>query len=209
MKLYDYAQAPNPRRVRIFIAEKGLDIPIEEVDLGTRAQLSPEFVALNPSAAVPALETDNGDVLTESTAICHYLEGLHPEPNLLGTTPLERAQIMMWDRRIEQDAMGAVAEAFRNSSPGFVDRSVTGTENYPQMPDLAERGLARADSAFDMINTRLGESEFIAGDRFTIADITAFVLCGFARWVKKGPTDAHANTQRWLAAVSARPSAEA
>ncbi len=209
MKLYDYAQAPNPRRVRIFIAEKGLDIPVEEVDLGTRAQLNPEFLAINPSAAVPALETDDGDILTESTAICHYLEGLHPEPNLLGTTPLERAQIMMWDRRIELEAMGAVAEAFRNSNPGFVNRSLTGTTNYDQLPDLVDRGQARATESFEWINTRLGESEYIAGDRFTIADITAFVLCGFARWIKQGPTDAHENTHRWLAAVSARPSAEA
>jgi len=209
MKLYDYAQAPNPRRVRIFIAEKGLDIPVEEVDLGTRAQLGDEFLRVNPQAEVPALETDDGDILTETTAICHYLEGLHPEPNLLGATPLEKAQILMWDRRIELDGFAAVAEAFRNSSKGFVNRSVTGTHNYEQIPALIERGNARATAAFDAINTRLGQSEYIAGDRFTIADITAFVLCGFAKWIKQGPAEDHTNTHRWLAAVAARPSAEA
>jgi len=209
MKLYDFSQAPNPRRVRIFIAEKGLDIPAEEIDLGTRAQLGNEYLQVNPLGEAPVLITDDGHTLTESTAICHYLEGQHPEPNLLGVTPLEKAQIMMWDRRIELHGFAAVAEAFRNSSPRFVDRSVTGTENYPQIPALVERGTARSVTAFENLNTRLGETEYVAGDRFTLADITAFVLCGFARWIKQGPADSHSNTQRWLSAVSARPSAEA
>ena len=207
MKLYDYAQAPNPRRVNMFIAEKGIDIPRVEIDLGTRAQLNEDYLRINPRAEVPALELDDGTILTESLAICHYLEGLHPDPNLLGETPLERAQIMMWDRRIEQGGFAAVAEAFRNSSPGFVDRSVTGTENFAQIPDLVDRGKARAVKAFDDLNTRLGESDYIAGDRFTIADITAFVLVGFARWIKVRPSEDHANTKRWLDSLADRPCA--
>lgn len=209
MKLYDYEQAPNPRRVRMFIAEKGMEIPVEQVDLGTRAQLNEDFVAINPFAAVPALATNEGQILTESTAICHYLEGLQPEPNLLGTTPLEKGQIMMWDRRIELEFMAGIAEAFRNSNPNFASRSVTGTQNFEQIPELVERGTARAKAGFEMLNNRLGESEFVAGDRFTIADITGFITFGFARWIRLGPADDHANTQRWLEAVSARPSASA
>jgi glutathione S-transferase len=209
MKLYDYEQAPNPRRVRMFMAEKGIDIPVEQVDLGTRAQLNDDFVAINPFAAVPALETDDGEILTESTAICHYLEGLQPEPNLLGATPLEKAQIMMWDRRIELEFMAGIAEAFRNSNPNFVSRSVVGTQNFEQIPELVERGTARTHAGFEMLNNRLGETEFIAGDRFTIADITAFIACGFARWIRLSPADNHANTQRWLDSISARPSASA
>jgi glutathione S-transferase len=209
MKLYDYKQAPNPRRVRMFIAEKGIEMPVEQVDLGTRAQLNDDFVAINPFAAVPALETDDGEILTESTAICHYLEGLQPEPNLLGTTPLELGQIMMWDRRIELEFMAGIAEAFRNSNPNFVSRSVIGTKNFEQIPDLVDRGTARAHAGFEMLNDRLGEAEYIAGNRFTIADITAFIACGFARWIRLGPADYHANTQRWLDTILARPSASA
>ncbi|MEN3953108.1 glutathione S-transferase family protein [Iodidimonas sp. SYSU 1G8] len=208
MKLYDFKMAPNARRVRMFIAEKGLDIEKFEVDLGTRAQLG-DYRQLNPLAEVPALELDDGTILTESTAICRYLEEVYPDPPLVGRNPLERAQVMMWDRRVEQHGFAAVAEGFRNSSPVFKDRSVTGPADFPQIPELAERGKARFANFLVLLEQRLGESEFVSGARFAIADITALVTIDFARTIKAGIGDDQANLKRWYAAVSTRESAKA
>ena len=209
MKLYDFEMAPNPRRVRIFMAEKGIEIPTEQVDLASRAQMEDDYKKINPRSEVPVLELDDGTFLTESSAICLYFEGLHPEPNLMGTDALERAQSFMWDRRIELHGMAAIADAYRNTSPLFEDRGFTGPINFPQIPELAERGRARTDLYFDTLNERLSDSPYVAGDRFTIADITAMVSVMFARWIKTGPTDSHSGTNRWWEEVSARPSAGA
>lgn len=209
MKLYDFEQAPNPRRVRIFIAEKGIEIPTVQVDLMTREHLGDDYRSVNPLSEVPALELDDGTVITESTAICRYIEEIHPEPPLMGRNPVEKAQVVMWDRRVEFHGFAAIAEAFRNSSPNFENRSLTGAVDYAQIPALVERGQARCTYFFDRMNDRLGVSEFVAGDRFTIVDITAYVAVLFARWIKTGPTDAHENTRRWLDAVSSRESAKA
>lgn len=209
MKLYDFEQAPNPRRVRIFLAEKGVEIPIVSVDLMTREQLGDDYRAINPLSEVPALELDDGTVITESTAICRYIEEIHPEPPLMGRDPVEKAQIVMWDRRIEFHGFAAIAEAFRNSSPNFENRSLTGALDYEQIPALVDRGHARTAYFFDRMNDRLGVSEFVAGDHFSIVDITAFVAVQFARWIKTGPTEAHTNTKRWLDAVGSRESVNA
>ena len=210
MKLYDYAMAPNPRRVRVFAAEKGIDLGKEQVDLGSRGQLDDAYKGKNPWVEVPALELDDGTIITESTAICHYLENLFPDPPLLGRTPVEKAQIMMWDRRVEQHGLAAVAEGFRNSNPFFEGRSVTGSENFEQIPALAERGPKRFENFLTLLDTRLGESTFIAGDQFSIADITALITCDFAKVIKKGaPFEAHPNVQRWYEAVSSRDSVSA
>ena len=209
MKFYDFTQAPNPRRVRIFLAEKGVEIPTEQVDLMTRAQLGDEYRSINPLSEVPALELDDGTIITESTAICRYIEEIHPNPPLMGETPVEKAQIVMWDRRLEFHGLAAIAEAFRNSSPNFANRALTGALDYEQIPALVDRGKARTEYFFDRMNDRLGASEFVAGDSFSIVDITAFVAVGFARWVKMGPAEDHSNTQRWLKAVGGRESAKA
>lgn len=209
MKLYDFEQAPNPRRVRIFIAEKGIEIPTVQVDLMTREQLGDDYRAVNPLSEVPALELDDGTVITESTAICRYLEEVHPNPPLMGRDAVEKAQIVMWDRRVEFHGMAAIAEAFRNSSPNFANRGLTGALDYEQIPALVERGQARTAYFFDRLNDRLGVSAFVAGDSFSIVDITTFVCVGFAKWIKAGPTEAHANTHRWLEAVGNRPSTKA
>ena len=209
MKLYNFEMAPNPRRVRVFVAEKGLDIPMQDVDLGTAAQLNPDYLKINPMGEVPALELDDGTILTESTAICRYLEETHPEPPLMGHTPLEKAQVMMWDRRMEQHGLAAVAEGFRNGNPFFENRSVTGLENFPQVPELAERGVKRFANFLDMLDKRLAESDFIAGDSFSIADITALIAIDFARTIKVRVGSDHPNVKRWYEAVSSRASAAA
>ncbi len=210
MKLYDFKMAPNARRVRMFVAEKGIDLPTEEVDLGSRSQLDPAFQAVNPFAEVPCLLLDDGSVLTESTAICCYLEGLHPEPCLFGETPLEKARIMMWDRRVQLHGIDAVAEGFRNGNAFFKDRGLAGPVNFEQIPALAERGPKRFRIFLKDLDTRLAESPYLAGDTFSLADITALICCDFARTIKMGqPYEDLPNLQAWYEKVAARPSAKA
>lgn len=209
MKLYDFKHAPNPRRVRVFLAEKGIDVPLVEVDMMKREQLSDEYRAINPLCEVPSLVLDDGTVLTETTAICRYFEELHPEPPLMGRDPLDKAKVAMWDRRMEFQGMVAIAEAFRNSSPNFEGRAIQGPMNWDQIPALAERGKARVEVFFQNLDGWLEGKEFIAGDQYTIADVTGFIAVEFAKWIKMGITDDQKNAQRWYAAMKARPSAEA
>lgn len=209
MKLYDYKMAPNPRRVRVFAAEKGLQIPLVEVDLGAKAQMEEAYRTKNPQMIVPALELDDGTLLTESVAICRYLEELHPTPNLFGDSALERAQVEMWNRRMEQDGLAAVAETFRNTVPGFTGRALPGPHDYDQIADLAARGRTRVDNYFDDLNAHLATRPFVAGDRFTIADITAYITVDFAKVAKKRPDDSHPALIAWRDGVAARPSAAA
>lgn len=209
MKLYDFKAAPNPRRVAMFIAEKGLDIPRVEVDLGKRAQMDDGYAKVNPYQQIPALELDDGSVLTESTAICLYLEKLHPEPCLMGATPLEQAQILMWDRRMEINGQMPVADAFRNSNPFFEGRAMSGPDNLEQIPALAERGKFRVERFMERLDGFLEGKTYIAGETFSIADITAFVALDFARVIKVRPPAELANLTRWFEAMSARPSAVA
>ncbi len=208
MQLYDFKMAPNARRVRVFIAEKGLDIPAVEVDLGTRAQLGDDYRKVNPMLEVPALVLDDGTILTESTAICRYLEEVYPDPPLCGRNPLERAVVMMWDRRMEHHGFMAVSEAFRNGNPFFKDRAVTGPMDFAQIPELAERGKQRFANFLGFLERRLGESEYVAGERYSIADITAMVAIDFARVIRAKIGDDQPNLRRWHAAVAARPSAQ-
>lgn len=209
MKLYDCAPAPSPRRVRMFLAEKGLVIPVVQVDLRHGEHLEPAFKAINPRAEVPVLELDDGTMISETVAICRYLEELKPEPNLLGATAKERALIAMWDHRVEVEGFMSVAEALRNQAKGFENRALTGPEDFAQIPELAARGRRRIAQFFATLDARLGNSPYVGSDRFSVADITALVVVDFAAWTKETiPTD-HKNLQRWHAEVSARPSAKA
>ena len=209
MKFYDCSTAPSPRRVRIFMAEKGLEIPTVQVNLRKNEQLSSEFRKLNPWCTVPVLELDDGTAISEVTAVCRYLEEIRPEPPLLGIDTRDRAVVAMWDHRCEIDGFFAAAEAFRNASKGYKDRAVTGPKNVTQIPELAERGRNRLMQFFEMLDQRLSVSSFMAGDRYTIADITAQVTIDFAGWIKmKLPDELH-NARRWLDEVSKRPSAQA
>ena len=209
MRLFDFERAPYPRRVRIFLAEKGLEIPRVPVDLYQMEQLSDAFLAINPAGTVPVLETDDGSYLTECVAICHYLEALHPEPPLMGQGALKQAQVLMWNNICEQDGMPAVAETLRNLSPGFRDHVFPGPVPYPQMPELVERGQARMQQFFDRIEARLSNREWLAGDRFSFADISLLVTVDFARWVRCDATRDRPALVRWYRRTSSRPSSEA
>ena len=205
MKFYDCKTAPSPRRVRIFIAEKGLDIETVEIDLRSGEHLSAEFRKINPHCTVPALELDDGTIVSEIPPICGYLEELHPEPNLMGNDAKERALIAMSDRFMELDGVMAVAEALRNRAKGMKGRALTGPVNYEQIPELAERGLARTRQFFADLDKRLGDSPYIAGERFTVGDITAFVAVDFAGWLKVTIADEQPNLRRWYDSIAARP----
>ncbi len=209
MKLYDFNPAPNPRRVRIFAAEKGIALEIVPVDLRGGGQFEDSFRAVNPRCAVPVLQLDDGTRITESVAICRYLEETHPEPPLMGTGALEKAVVEMWHRRIEMEGLVAVAEALRNSANRFKDRALPGDVPYAQIPELAERGRRRVGHFFDMLDARLSESDFVAGPGFTVADIAAMVAVDFAAWVKATPPESATSLKVWYERVSARPSAAA
>lgn len=205
MKFYDCNTAPSPRRVRIFIAEKGIDIETVQVDLGSGEQFSDEFRTLNPDCAVPVLQLDDGSCLSEVTAICQYLEECYPEPPLLGTTAGERARVTMWNAKIEQQGLLSMADAFRNSAKGLKGRAVTGIKGYEQIPELAERGRQRVPQFFERLDAQLAENPFVAGAKFSMADITALVLVDFAAWVRIAVPDEARNLARWYSEVSARP----
>jgi glutathione S-transferase len=209
MKLYDCAPAPNPRRVRIFLAEKGIVVPTVQVDLRANEQFSSAFRAINSDCTVPVLELDDGTRIADVMAICVYFETLQPEPPLMGAGALGRASVTAWQRRVERDGFFAVAEALRNSTPAFKGRALPGADDYEQIPALVERGRARVVKFFPMLDARLAEHEFVAGTHYSIADITALVAVDFARWIKLAVPDACVHLRRWHAAVSARPSAKA
>jgi glutathione S-transferase len=206
MRLFDFRRAPNPRRARIFIAEKGLDIERIPVDLYRMEQLSPEFLALNPAGTVPVLETDDGIYLTETVAICHYLECLYPDPALMGRGPSEQALVLMWNNIVEHNGIRAIAETLRNWSPGFRHRVFPGTANYEQIPALIDRGRRRTEQFFDFVEPRLASSRYLAGDTFSLADISLLVTTDFAGWVEIAPQDNHPALERWYAEVTSRPS---
>ena len=209
MRFYDCKTAPSPRRVRIFLAEKGIEIETVQVDLGAGEQFSEAFRKVNPDCVVPALELDDGSCISEVLAICQYIEETHPEPALMGVTPEKRARVSMWNAKVEQQGLWAMADAFRNSAKGLAGRAVTGLEAYPQIPELAERGRARVLQFFGRLDAHLGNNEFLAGESFSMADITALVFVDFARWIKIHVPDNASNLARWHVVVSKRPSAAA
>ena len=209
MKLYDFAPAPSPRRVRIFLAEKGLTIPTVQVDLRAGEQMRPEFAKINPWRTVPALELDDGTVISEASACCRYIEEIHPEPALLGRTPKEKAVIAMWDHHCEVEGFLAGAEALRNEVKGMSGRALPGPVGYEQIPALAERGRARVRHFLTELDERLAAVPYVAGEAFSIADITAFVVVEFAGWVKLAPAEEAVALRGWLDGMRARPSAKA
>ncbi|MFQ5697195.1 MAG: glutathione S-transferase family protein [Myxococcota bacterium] len=202
MLLYDSAMAPNPRRVRIFLAEKDISVPTRQVDLGKAENRSPEFLAKNPMGGVPVLELDDGTCIAESVAICRYFEAQQPEPNLMGRDPLDAATVEMWERRMELGVLLNSAGAFRNTHEFFKGR-------IPQVPEYGEVSKRACLKQLAWLDSVLADREFIAGDRFTIADITA--LCGidFGRVSGIQIDEGQKNLARWHQAVSARPSAKA
>jgi glutathione S-transferase len=203
MKLYDSGRAPNPRRVRVFLAEKGINVPTEQVDLGNMAHKSATFAAINPLQRVPALVLDDGTVITESIAICRYFELLHPNPPLFGKEPKEVATIEMWQRRMELQLLLQVGHVFRNTHPAMKEMEV------PQVPAWAEANKPRVMDFLDLLDRELKSRPFAAGDNYTVADITGMIGIDFMKPAKLELPAALTNVKRWHAEVSARPSAKA
>jgi len=203
MKLYDGGRAPNPRRVRVFLAEKGISVPTVPVDLGALAHKSPAYTAINPLQRVPALELDDGTILTESIAICRYFELMHPEPPLFGKTVKEAAVVEMWQRRMELHLLLPVSNVFRHAHPAMKEMEV------PQVPAWAEANRPRVLDFLGLFDGQLKDRPFVAGDRYSVADITGMIAVDFMKPAKLTLPDALANVRRWHADVSARPSATA
>ena len=211
MKLYDSKLAPNPRRVRMFMAEKGIECETAQVDIIQGENLSDDFLAINPRGVLPTLVLDDGTVLDESVAICRYLEEIQPQPPLMGTDPVSKAHIEARQRHMEFDGLMGAAEAFRNSFPGFANRGLPGNAGaVDAVPELVERGKNTVQRFYERLDQTLAQSEFVAGDAFTIADITALCTVDFAAGAARVPIpDDCENLKRWHAAVSARTSAAA
>lgn len=209
MKLYDYAKAPNPRRARMVFAEKRVDVERIEIDLGAKAQFDGAFQAVNPRCTVPALVLDDGTVLTENSAIVRYMEEMYPDPPLLGRTPIEKALVAEWTTRVEWEGLMGVAEALRNTSKFFKDAAITGTHAYTQLPELAERGRHRAEAFYDVLDARLADNAYLAGEHFSAADIVGYVFIGFSGWIKLKPREELKHLAAWHEAIAARPSASA
>ena len=204
--LYDCATAPSPRRARILLAEKGVSHETVQIDLRVGEQLGEAYRRINPQCTVPALVSEEGRIWTDNASIAAYLEARYPTPPLLGVTPEEKAEIAGWNWRIEFEGFIAIAEALRNSSPAMANRALPGPASYAQIPELAQRGLARARQFFKQLDAHLAEHEFIATGRFSIADITAVVAVDFARVIKLRPAEEHAHVQRWRSVLALRPS---
>lgn len=203
MKLYDFAMAPNPRRVRMFIAEKGIAIPTEQIDLASGQNRTPQFLAKNPSGGLPVLELDDGSCLAESVAICRYLEALHPEPRLMGLDARDQAAVEMWNRRMELELFQPLSRTIQNTHPMFKTR-------MKQFPDYGETQRESVKARLERMDRELEGRQFVAGDRFTIADITAFVPIEFASMMIGLKIDASLKRlARWHESIAARPSAKA
>jgi glutathione S-transferase len=203
MKLYDGGRAPNPRRVKVFLAEKGITVPVEQVDLGKLAHKSPGYAAINPLQRVPALELDDGTVISESIAICRYFERQHPEPPLFGTDAKDMAVVEMWERRLEFHLLGPVSHVFRNSHPAMKEMEV------PQIPAWADANKPRVIDFLGLLDRELGQHRHVAGDRFSVADITGMIAIDFMKPAKLSVPEQLGNIKRWHEEVSARPSAKA
>jgi glutathione S-transferase len=202
VKIYNSQTAPNPRRVRVFLAEKGIQVPYEEVDIGKAVNRSPEFRKKNPMGTVPVLELDDGTCIAESVAICRYFEETQPAPPLMGMDARDRAVVEMWQRRMEFELLWPVANSFRHRHEFFKGR-------IPQVPEFAEVSRKAAESSLAWLDGVLADRPFIAGERYTIADITALCAVDFGRVSKLRILPEQQNLARWYEAVSARPSAKA
>jgi glutathione S-transferase len=202
MKIYDYKLAPNPRRVRVFLAEKGLKVPLEEVDIMKGVNRKPEFLAKNPLGGIPVLELDDGRLIAESVAICRYFEVLHPEPALFGTGAFEQATVEMWNRRIELALLVPVGMVWAHL------HELTRTR-IKQIPEVGEQSCKVVEQRYQWLDRELANRPFLAGDKYSIADITALVVIDFAKFNNISIQPDQKNLARWHQNVSSRPSAVA
>ena len=207
LKLYESSGSPNSRRVRIFLAEKGICASRVPVDLGAKEQFSDAYVRINPRRVVPTLVIEDGTAIGEVPAILRYLEETHPGRPLLGGSAKEKALVTMWERRMEQEGFAVVMETVRNKNVGLKGRAIAGPHDYEQIPALVERGHQRITDFYADLESRLNEVAFVAGERFSVADITAVVAIDFATKALELPIpEANAATVQWYVGVAARPS---
>ncbi|MBM2711745.1 glutathione S-transferase [Mesorhizobium caraganae] len=203
MKLFDGGRAPNPRRVRVFLAEKGIEVPLVPVDMGAMGHKQEPVSSRNPLQRLPVLELDDGSILTESVAICRYFEELQPEPALFGQGALGKAKVEMWQRRMEFNLLSCVAQAFRHIHPAMKEWEI------PQIPEWGEANKAKAVEFLNLLDSELASREFAAGDTYSIADITGMIAIDFMKPARIKVPDECANVLRWYSAVTSRPSASA
>lgn len=203
MKLYDGGKAPNPRRVRIFLAEKGIEVPLEPVDMAAMGHRDERIAAMNPLKRLPVLELDDGTAISETIAICRYFEALHPDPPLFGTGAVGTALVEMWQRRIEMHLLLPVANVFRHTHPAMKEWEV------PQIAEFAEANRPKVHEQLVWLNDELAEREWIAGDAFTVADITGLIACDFMKPARLTIPDELTNLRRWYESCRARPSYDA
>ena len=211
MKFFDFGMAPNPRRARIFMAEKGIEgVEIIQIDLGdNRENVGEEYRSINPSCTVPALVLEDGTLISESVAICRYFEEIQPNPPLMGRDAKEKAVVEMWQRQVELQGYMPAGEAFRNYNKRFAGRALAGNDSYEQIPELVTRSRTRVERFFNLLNDHMESREFIASDVFSIADITAYVMVDFAGWSKMGINEDQTHLKRWYESIKARPSSSA
>ena len=203
MKLFDGGRAPNPRRVRVFLAEKGIEVPLVPVDMGAMGHKQEPVSSRNPLQRLPVLELDDGSILTESVAICRYFEELQPEPALFGQGALGKAKVEMWQRRMEFNLLSCVAQAFRHIHPAMKEWEI------PQIPEWGEANKVKAVEFLNLLDTELANREFAAGDSYSIADITGMIAIDFMKPARIKVPDECINVLRWYSAVLSRPSASA
>ena len=184
MKLYTFPSAPSPQRVHLFMKEKGIDIESQLIDMRAGEHLGEAFKKINPRMTVPALQLDDGTTISEVIAILHYLETAYPETPLFGTTAKEKAVITEWEHRIESECFMGIAEALRNRGDAFKNRALPGPLDLAQIPELVDRGRLRTSVFFEVLNQQLENNEYVAGDQFSVADITATVAVNFSKWIK-------------------------
>ena len=208
MKFFDCKTAPSPRRVRIFIAEKSIAVETILVDLRSKEQLGVEFKTINPHCTVPVLELDDGARLTTTAGIWRYLEATYPDPPLMGETPQQRGVIADLQWHIEMNGFMAMADVLRYSAPAMNERALTGPHDFDQIPELADRGKLRVQRFLEEIDQVIGDKPYVAGDRFSVADIDLLVLIDFSAWRKLSLPAGATNARRWYEAVRARPSAQ-
>ena len=189
MKLYTYDPAPNPQRLAHFMKFKGIEIDTQQVDMMTAEQLQDEYRAINPDCTLPALVLDDGTVLTEVIGMCTYLEDLYPDKPLLGTPPLDTAEVISWDHKLFNLVMMGVAEALRNGTPAFENRALPGPLDVPQIPELVDRGKLKLNHAWTMLDEKVSDSGWLAGDNFSLADIDLLICADFSKWVKTPPPE--------------------
>ncbi len=203
MKLYTYDPAPNPRRLALFLQSKGIELDTTQVDMMSGEQLGEDYRRIVPSGTVPALVLDDGTCMTEVIAMCSYLDDLYPEKPLMGSSPLQRAQVLAWDHKLFMMVFMPIADILRNGHPNFQDRALPGPLNVAQIPELVDRGKLRLDYAWEDLDAELAGRQWIAGDRFSFADIDMAVCAEFSGWVKSTPPESLGNLHAYLERVNA------